>query len=201
MKGLKKVLLVAAIATPFAAQAELKSIDDATMSDVSGQSGLVIEAGFGTLNRTNIYNLDWSTAGIKIDAFKWEVDTQAWSATNNDITMTDAVVAGQKTLAGFIAKDIRIAGKVDVTIDAVADTATAANLAGAGAGAATLAAAGQLAGAGGIGITFGGSEINFRVGDMGVYLAGVGQTSSFGAIEIINMNVDGLELVVRGNGL
>ena len=48
MKGLNKVLLVAAVAAPFAAQAELKSIDDAMMSDVSGQSGLVIEAGFGT---------------------------------------------------------------------------------------------------------------------------------------------------------
>ena len=35
----EKVLLVAAIAAPFAAQAELKSIDDTAMSDVSGQSG------------------------------------------------------------------------------------------------------------------------------------------------------------------
>ena len=52
----------------------------------------------------------------------------------------------------------------------------------------------------GIGITFANSDINFRVGDMGVYLAGVGQTSSFSAIEIIGMNINGLELVVRGNG-
>ena len=57
-----------------------------------------------------------------------------------------------------------------------------------------------LQGAGNIGITFANSDINFRVGDMGTHLAGVGETSSFGAIEIIGMNINGLELVVHGNG-
>ncbi|MBK8971519.1 MAG: hypothetical protein IPM37_09195 [Hahellaceae bacterium] len=203
MKGLNKILLVAAIAAPFAAQAELKSIDDAAMSDVSGQSGLVIEAGFGQVNRgaAGIYATDWSQAGITIEAFKWEVDTQSWNNETNIVDMAAPVAgAGTTTLAGFIAKDIKIAGKVDVTIDAVADTIF--KLVGAS-GAATLLASDptSLQRAGGVGITFSGSDINFRVGDMGVYLAGVGQTSSFGAIEILNMNVDGLQLVVRGNGI
>ena len=204
MKGLNKILLVAAIAAPFAAQAELKSIDDAAMSSVSGQSGLVIEAGFGTLARgaAGVYATDWTNAGITIEAFKWEVDTQSWNNTSNVIDMSAPVAgAGTKTLAGFIAKDIKIAGKVDVTIDAVIDQASYTRLSADPAALAAAVSSGAAAGAGGIGITFDNSEINFRVGDMGVYLAGVGQTSSFGAIEIINMNVNGLDLVVRGNGL
>jgi hypothetical protein len=44
MKGLKKLALVSAIAVaPFAAQAELKAMDDAMMGDVTGQAGVTIE--------------------------------------------------------------------------------------------------------------------------------------------------------------
>lgn len=204
MKGLNKILLVAAIAAPFAAQAELQSIDDAAMSGVSGQSGLVIEAGFGT-GATGLYDAHtatgWTGAGIKIDAFKWEADVQAWSASGNNIDLAspaNPTAGAPVTYGGFIAKDIQVAGAVDVTIDAVGDFGVlaanqAAYVTGSGAGS-------QLQGAGGIGITFSGSDIDFRVGDMGVYLAGVGQTSSFGSIEILGMKIDGLELVVRGNG-
>ena len=197
MKGLKKVLLVAAVAVPFAAHAELKSIDDAMMSDVSGQSGLVIEAGFGT-GPASVFAAHgaWANAGISIAAFKWEVDVEAWNSTTNDVIgNVPAAGPGTQTFGGFVAQNIQIAGAVDVTIDAVGDASVlGANL---GAYASDPTA---LQGAGGIGITFANSDINFRVGDMGTYLAGVGETSSFGAIEIIGMNINGLELVVRGNG-
>ncbi|MDX1754935.1 MAG: DUF6160 family protein [Marinobacter sp.] len=44
MKGLKKLALATAVAAvPFAAQAELKAMDDATMGAVTGQSGITIE--------------------------------------------------------------------------------------------------------------------------------------------------------------
>ena len=208
MKGLNKILLVAAIAVPFAAQAELKSIDDSMMADVSGQSGLVIEAGFGTIAGVDVatgdyYGVDWTNAGITIDAFKWIIDIEGgWDQDSNtgvNVNAGNPVPA----LAGFIAKDIAIAGSVDVTIDATADLAN------------VVANGGAVAeGDGGIGITFANSNINFKVGDMGVFveeynLANIGQagvvaaqqTSSFGGIEILGMNIDGLELVVRGNGL
>lgn len=44
MKGLKKLALATAVAAvPFAAQAELKAMDDTTMGAVTGQSGITIE--------------------------------------------------------------------------------------------------------------------------------------------------------------
>ncbi|SDW62091.1 DUF6160 family protein [Marinobacter mobilis] len=44
MKGLKKIALATAVAAvPFAAQAELKAMDDATLGSVTGQSGITIE--------------------------------------------------------------------------------------------------------------------------------------------------------------
>lgn len=179
MKGLNKVLLVAAIAVPFAAQAELKSIDDAMMSEVSGQSGLIIEAGFGT-GPAGLYEAhgEWTGAGITIDAFKWEVDAHAWDSANNTVDLLDGAPIA---FAGFVAQDIAIAGSVDVIIDAALDGA---------------------AGVGGIGISFVNSDINFRIGSMGVYVAGTGaMASSMGTLEIIGMNIDGLDLVIHGNGL
>lgn len=44
MKGLKKIALVTAIAAaPFAAQADMKALDDTAMGNVTGQSGVTIE--------------------------------------------------------------------------------------------------------------------------------------------------------------
>ncbi|MAL96832.1 DUF6160 family protein [Hydrocarboniclastica marina] len=44
MKGLKKIALVTAIAAaPFAAQADLKAMDDSAMGDVTGQAGVTID--------------------------------------------------------------------------------------------------------------------------------------------------------------
>jgi hypothetical protein len=189
MKGLKKVFLVAAIAVPFAAQAELKSMDDAVLADVSGQSGLVIEAGFGTGAATLFDNHGtWAGAGITIEAFKWEVDVEEFDATTNTIdSLTD-----HGNYAGFIAQDIAIAGSVDVVIDAVAATNITAGFAG------DFAA---TSAGGGIGISFARSFIDFRIGDMGIYVADGynGQISSMGTLEILGMNIDGLSLIIHGN--
>ena len=44
MKGLKKIALATAVAAaPFAAQADLKALDDTTMGNVTGQAGVTIE--------------------------------------------------------------------------------------------------------------------------------------------------------------
>ncbi|MAM87424.1 MAG: hypothetical protein CME36_08980 [unclassified Hahellaceae] len=234
MKGLNKLVLVSAIVAASAANAELKSIDDAAMAEVSGQSGIVIEAGFGTISGVDataenaytakaevrqpdgsiveveqagsagdFYGVDWSNAGITIEAFKWIVDIEGgWDQETNTGTNMNS---GNPipALGGFIAKDIAVAGSVDMTIDATADLAN------------VVANGGAVAeGDGGIGITFANSNINFKVGDMGVFveeydLANVGasgvvaagQVSSFGGIELIGMNIDNLQLVIRGNGL
>lgn len=46
MKGLKKLAIVSAIAAaPFAAQADMKALDDSAMGDVTGQAGVSIELG------------------------------------------------------------------------------------------------------------------------------------------------------------
>ena len=78
MKGLMKVLLIAAVAAPFAAHAELQVYRRRCHVCVSGQSGLVIEAGFGT-GPASLFAAHgaWANAGITIAAFKWEVDLQA----------------------------------------------------------------------------------------------------------------------------
>ena len=229
MKGLNKLVLVSAIVAASAANAELKSIDDAAMAEVSGQSGIVIEAGFGTIsgvdataenayNQTvtgpagevvhngsggDFYGVDWSNAGITIEAFKWIVDIEGgWDQDTNtgvNVNSGNPVPA----LGGFIAKDIAVAGAVDMTIDATADLANVMTNGGA-----------VAEGDGGIGITFANSNINFKVGDMGVFVeeydlsqaggqgtVAAGQTSSFGGIELIGMNIDNLQLVIRGNGL
>ncbi|WP_416398195.1 DUF6160 family protein [Allohahella sp. A8] len=230
MKGLNKLVLVSAIVAASAANAELKSIDDAAMAEVSGQSGIVIEAGFGTIGGVDataanaytatttdvngnavvqegslgdFYGVDWSNAGITIEAFKWIVDIEGgWDQDTNtgvNVNSGNPVPA----LGGFIAKDIAVAGMVDMTIDATADLTNVVMNGGA-----------VAEGDGGIGITFANSDINFKVGDMGVFveeydLANIGQqgvvqagqVSSFGGIELIGMNIDKLQLVIRGNGL
>ncbi|WP_020409137.1 DUF6160 family protein [Hahella ganghwensis] len=208
MKGLNKsIALLAAAAVSLTAQAELKSIDDTTLADVTGQSGLVIEAGFGSISGVDaatgdFYGIDWSGAGITIDAFKWIVDIEGgWDQDTNEgvntrlLPLQDSLV--ETPYAGFLAEDISIAGSVDMTIDATADLANVIGNGGA-----------VSEGDGGIGITFANSDIHFRVGNLGVFVEDYNglqidgqQVSSFGGVELIGMNIDGLSLVVRGNGL
>ena len=221
--------LAVAIMTSISAQAELQAIDDADMAEVSGQSGIVVEAGFGTIGgidktaenaytaKTTLkdgtvveqsgtlgdfYGADWSNAGITIEAFKYIVDIEGgWDQETNTGVNTRLEplqsVLTDKPLAGIIIKDIAVAGRVDITIDATADLAN------------VVANGGEVAeGDGGIGISFSDSDINFKMGDMGVFVEpyegiGVtgGQVSSFGGMELLGMNIDKLGLVIRGNGL
>jgi len=72
MKGLKKIALISAIAAVSAgAQAELKSLDDAVMSDLTGQAGVSIEL----------------TTQVKIAEFKY---TDEGSFSVSDITIGGA---------------------------------------------------------------------------------------------------------------
>jgi len=69
MKFLQKATLAAAIAAaPFAAQAELKAMDDAMMSATTGQAGVTIE-------------IDMNAAGITVGEVEY-TDTQAGSDTD-----------------------------------------------------------------------------------------------------------------------
>jgi hypothetical protein len=76
MKGLKKIALVVAIAAaPFAANAELKAMNDTAMSDVTGQAGVTIEL----------------ETKVSIGQFKY---TDEGSFAVNDIVLGGAGVAG-----------------------------------------------------------------------------------------------------------
>ncbi|WP_416396411.1 DUF6160 family protein [Allohahella sp. A8] len=204
MKNTTRLLLASALVAASAAQAEITALDDTGLSQVSGQSGIVIEAGFGFTNGVDaeaifangtvgdFYDVDWSQAGITIDAFKWIVDVEGgWDQATNTGTNTGG---STDLFGGFIAKGIAIAGGVDITIDATADLGN------------VVANGGAVADSdGGIGITFARSYVDFRVADMGFFMeddAGFGaQFSSFGGVELLGARFDGLELVVRGNGL
>lgn len=51
MKGLKKIALISAIsATPFAAQAQMQSLSDSSMGEVTGQSGVTIDINKATVS-------------------------------------------------------------------------------------------------------------------------------------------------------
>jgi len=89
MKGLKKLALVSAIsAASFAAQAELKSLDDATMGTLTGQAGVTIEletqvsigefsyTDEGTFAVKNI-NIGGAAPGSLLDDLKITVDIAA----------------------------------------------------------------------------------------------------------------------------
>lgn len=205
----KRAVFVTAAGMAFVAQAELKPIGDTDMAEVTGQSGLVIEAGFGSIagvdaSAGDFYGVDWSGAGVTIDAFKWILDIEGgWDQDSNrgvnERFFLQAILPD--AYAGVIAKDIAFAGAVDVTIDATADLSN------------VVANGGAVAeGDGGIGVTFANSDINMKVGDMGIFveeytiLGGIllnvqeQQSSSFGGVEVLGMNIDGLELVVRGTG-
>ncbi|WP_344805764.1 DUF6160 family protein [Allohahella marinimesophila] len=207
MGKFNRLLLAASLLAATAVQAEITALGDAGLGQVSGQSGIVIEAGFGTTfgvdptttydNGTigDFYGVDWSQAGITIDAFKWMVDIEGgWDqATNTGANTRNELYPG--AIGGFIAKGIAIAGNVDITLDATADLAN------------VVANGGAVSDTdGGIGITFADSFVDFRVADMGFFIedydgSGGGQLSSFGGMELLGVQFDGLELVVRGNGL
>jgi len=201
MKGLNKLVLVSAIAAAPFAQAELKAIDDATMADISGQSGLLVEvamgsvdygkAADGTIDSAKLLQVDWSQAGITIDAFKWEVDLESYNRATNIHTGDLLEAAGSRVLGGVIAEGIKIAGYADIVVDGVFDDGQAHG---------GQPASGQMGG--GIAIGFENANISMRVDSIAVYRTGADnlsvKTASMGAIEILGMDVSGVDLTLSG---
>jgi len=205
MKGLKKLVLVSAIAAAPFAQADLKPMDDAALAEMTGQSGLLIEIAMGTTEAfgrgqvgaltTTSLGLDaWEKAGIWIDAFKWEVDLGAYDPETNrhgyddNGTWTDdnGFYEAEPFLGGVIASDIRIAGSLDMTIDGVFDPT-------------------NVASGGGIAIGFEKSNINMRINSLNVYGGAITSPMaalrpSMGAIEIVGMDLRDLDLTISGRG-
>jgi|SRR5690554_2073014 len=96
MKGLKKLALVAAIAAvPFAANADLKAMNDTAMSDVTGQAGVTIEL----------------ETKVAIGQFKY---TDDGSFAVNDIVLGGAGVTAIGAGAGF--NDLLDQLKIDIDI-------------------------------------------------------------------------------------
>ncbi|HTN34763.1 MAG TPA: DUF6160 family protein, partial [Marinobacter sp.] len=96
MKGLKKLALVAAIAAvPFAANADLKAMNDTAMSDVTGQAGVTIEL----------------ETKVAIGQFKY---TDEGSFAVNDIVLGGAGVTAIGAGAGF--NDLLDQLKIDIDI-------------------------------------------------------------------------------------
>ncbi len=202
MKGLKKLVLVSAIAAAPFAQAELKAIDDAAMADISGQSGLLMEVAMGSvdygkdattgvIDQSKLLAANWDEAGITIDAFKWEVDLESYNRATNIHTGDPLEAAGSRVLGGVIAEGIKIAGYADIIVDGVFDDAQAHG---------GQPASGQIGG--GIAIGFENANISLRVDAISVYRTGADnlniKTASMGAVEILGMDVSGVDLTLSG---
>jgi hypothetical protein len=96
MKGLKKIALVAAIsAAPFAANAELKAMNDTAMGDVTGQAGVTIEL----------------ETKVSIGQFKY---TDEGSFAVNDIVLGGAGVVAAGATAGY--NDLLDELKIDIDV-------------------------------------------------------------------------------------
>jgi hypothetical protein len=96
MKGLKKIALVAAIsAAPFAANAELKAMNDTAMGDVTGQAGVTIEL----------------ETKVSIGQFKY---TDEGSFAVNDIVLGGAGVTADGAAAGYT--DLLDQLKIDIDV-------------------------------------------------------------------------------------
>lgn len=112
MKFLQKATLAAAVAVaPFAAQAELKAMDEAAMSATTGQAGvtidLVLQAGTG-------YDADAGTDGeaaIQVGQIKY---TDEGSVLINEVAVGAAAGA---TITQEI--DVTSSGQLDITVSAV----------------------------------------------------------------------------------
>ncbi|GAA3964261.1 DUF6160 family protein [Allohahella marinimesophila] len=198
-----------AVATSPSAFAEIQELEEAQLADITGQSGIVLEIGIGSISGVDasvgdFYGVDWSEAGVTIEAQKWLVDIEGGWDSDTNLGANTSYGNGEKWIGGAISKDIAVAGSLDITLDATADLDN------------VVANGGNVAeGDGGIGLTFARSELNFKTGDMGFFVEGFdlssvpggsgtvegGMLSSLGGTELLKLNIDGLDVVVRGNGL
>ena len=108
--------LVAALTLlPALSQAELKHVADEELSAISGQSGLLIEVGAGTISYANATDIiDWSQSGVQIDATKWIWDLEEY---NSDTNIHTETATGQ--LGGVINMGVKVAGRLDLGVDGV----------------------------------------------------------------------------------
>eukprot|EP00003_Mantamonas_plastica_P005055 TRINITY_DN14043_c0_g1_i1.p1 TRINITY_DN14043_c0_g1~~TRINITY_DN14043_c0_g1_i1.p1 ORF type:complete len:293 (-),score=61.88 TRINITY_DN14043_c0_g1_i1:122-1000(-) len=96
MKGLKKIALVTAIAAaPFAANADLKALDDSAMGNVTGQAGVTIEL----------------ETKVSIGQFKY---TDEGSFAVNDLVLGGAGVTAAGAAAGYT--DLLDQLKIDIDV-------------------------------------------------------------------------------------
>lgn len=94
MKGLKKIALATAVASaPFASHAGMKALDDAAMSDVTGQAGVTIELE----TKVNIGEFSYT------DTDGYGAEAEGGSFVVSDITIGGAGVAGGLSGADAIA--------------------------------------------------------------------------------------------------
>lgn len=97
MKGLKKIALATAVAAaPFAAQADLKAMDDSAMGNVTGQAGVTIEL----------------ETKVSIGQFKY---TDEGSFAVNDIVLGGAGVTAGGSAAGY--NDLLDQLKIDIDVE------------------------------------------------------------------------------------
>ncbi|MAM87426.1 MAG: hypothetical protein CME36_08990 [unclassified Hahellaceae] len=188
--------------------AEIQALEDTQLAGITGQSGIVLEIGIGSISGVDasvddFYGVDWSEAGVTIDAQKWLVDIEGGWNSDTNLGANTSYGNAEKWVGGAISKNIAVAGTLDITLDATADLEN------------VVANGGNVADSdGGIGLTFTRSELNFKTGDMGFFVesfdlssvgaAGTvegGMLSSLGGAELLTLNIDGLNVVVRGNGL
>ena len=166
------------------ASADLKELPEEALSDISGQSGLILEVNAGSVLRAagaqgdttlgSDVSADYSNAGLSIDSQKWIIDSETYDSTTNQY-----IGASTGKVAGTIAQNIQIGGSADITIDAVEDVAVPT---------------------GGLALRFANTDLNIKVGNMSFFIDDQLQASR-GGIEINGINVDGTQLVLRGNGV
>ncbi len=142
MKGFQKLALVTAIAAAPFAQAELTSIDDAALSDMTGQAGITIELsthvsigditytddglgnGAGTV-ALNTIEFGGAVAGSNFDEVKIDIDVDAEAGLVIHLGGTDL----QGILTGVNPVDFGLrVGSVTVGTAAAADVALASNI-------------------------------------------------------------------------
>src|SRR5690554_581590 len=143
MKGLKKIALVTAIAAaPFAAHADLKTMDDSAMGNITGQAGVTIEletqVSIGTFTYTdegsfNVHGIEIGGSGLAggagtnlLDDLKIDIDV----ASDGDAVIHVGSISGAPIDWGMTADSMTLTAHAD---DAAQDSTTLiSNLSGHG---------------------------------------------------------------------
>ncbi|MFY0642594.1 MAG: hypothetical protein JXR16_16195 [Bermanella sp.] len=132
MKGLKKLALVTAVAAAPFAQAEMTAMDDALLSEMTGQAGITIDVDLNmTIDAIKYVDRDGNQDGSGVQGAitmkGLTIDNDGGAATIRGITIdadgTDGLVIGLNQIGDTAGNGI------DITVDAVIIGTGAANLA------------------------------------------------------------------------